>query len=38
MDTEELKSIVELRKEMGLQGADLSSFVRDERADARERR
>ena len=37
MDVEELRSILNLGQEMGLQGADLSAFFRDERAAARAR-
>ena len=37
MGVEELRSIMDLGKEMGLQGADLSAFFRDERAAVRAR-
>ena len=37
MNVEELRSITDLGKEMGLQGPDLSAFFRDERAAARAR-
>ena len=37
MDVEELRSIMDLGKEMGLQGDDLSAFFIDEQAAARAR-